>query len=103
MIVKRNKMNEYLIKQFLNDEFPGYNASHNGEWYFSLENNELYGGKILRYRNNMGHTIVHLDKDNVTECANAIQETLINLPDILQQEKDINEYCSNNPWTYSGT
>ena len=22
MIVKRNKMNEYLIKQFLNDEFP---------------------------------------------------------------------------------
>ena len=96
-------MNEYLIKQFLNDEFPGYNASHNGEWYFSLENNELYGGKVLRYRNNMGHTIVHLDKDNVTECANVIQETLINLPDILQQEKDIDEYCSNNPWTYSGT
>ncbi len=103
MIVKRNKLNEYLIKQFLNDEFPGYNASHNGEWYFSLENDEFYGGKILRYRNNMGHTIVHLDKDNVTECANTIQETLINLPDIIQQEKSISEYCSNNPWTYSGT
>ena len=103
MIVKRNKMNEYLIKQFLNDEFPGYNASHNGEWDFSLENNELYGGKILKYRNNMGHTIVHLDESNIVECANAIQETLINLPHILQQEKDIDEYCSNNPWTYSGT
>jgi len=103
MIVKRNKMNEYIIKQFLNDEFPGYNASHNGEWYFSLENDEFYGGKILKYRNNMGHTIIHLDESNVEECANIIQETLINLPDIIQQEKSISEYCSNNPWTYSGT
>jgi hypothetical protein len=103
MIVKRNKMNEYLIKQFLNDELTGYSAEHNGEWYFSLENNEFYGGKILRYKNNMGDTIVHLDKNNIIECANKIQETLINLPNILQQEKDINEYCSNNPWTYSGT
>ena len=103
MIVKRNKMNEYLIKQFLNDEFPGYNASHNGEGYFSLESNEFYGGKILKYRNNMGHTIVHLDENNIVECANAIQNTLINLESILEQEKSISEYCSNNPWTYSGT
>ena len=103
MRIKRNKMNEIIIKDFLNDKITGYSAEHNGEWYFSLENNDFYGGKILRYRNNMGDTIVHLDEDNVTECANAIQETLINLPDILQQEKDIDEYCSNNPWTYSGT
>tara|TARA_B100001057_G_scaffold462865_1_gene516253 strand:- start:312 stop:623 length:312 start_codon:yes stop_codon:yes gene_type:complete len=103
MIVKRNKMNEYLIKQFLNDKFPGYSAEHNGEWYFSLENDEFYGGKILKLKNNMGHTIIHLDNDNVTECANAIQDTLINLESILEQEKSINEYCSNNPWTYSGT
>jgi len=103
MIVKRNKMNEYIIKQFLNDEFPEYNASHNGEWYFSLENDEFYGGKILKYRNNMGHTIIHLDESNVEECANIIQDTLINLDSILQQEKSIDEYCSNNSWTYSGT
>ena len=51
----------------------------------------------------MGHTIVHLDESNVEVCANIIQETLINLPDIIQQEKLISEYCSNNPWTYSGT
>ena len=103
MRIKRNIMNEIIIKDFLNDKITGYSAEHNGEWYFSLENNEFFGGKILRYRNNMGDTIVHLDKDNVTECANTIQETLIKLPKILQQEKDIDEYCSNNPWTYSGT
>ena len=103
MRIKRNIMNEKIIKDFLNDKITGYNAEHNGEWYFSLENNAFYGGKILRYRNNMGDTIVHLDEDNVTECANRIQETLINLPDILQQEKDIDEYCLNNSWTYSGT
>lgn len=102
MIVKRNKMNEYLIKQFLNDELAGYNAEHNGEWYFSLKNDEFYG-KILKYRNNMGHTIIHLDESNVEECANIIQDTLINLDSILQQEKSIDEYCSNNSWTYSGT
>ena len=103
MIVKRNKMNEYLIKQFLNDEFPGYNASHNGEWYFSLENDEFYGGKILKFKNNMGYTIIRLDESNVEECANIIQDTLVNLSDIILQENSINEYCSNNPWTYSET
>ena len=103
MIVKRNKMNEMIIKDFLNNKITGYNAEFNGEWYFSLKNDEFYGGKILKYRNNMGHTIIHLDESNVEECANIIQETLINLPDIIQQEKSISEYCSNNPWTYLGT
>lgn len=102
MIVKRNKMNEYLIKQFLNDELPGYSAEHNGEWYFSLKNDDFYG-KILKYRNNMGYTIVHLDESNIVECANTIQETLVNLPHILKQEKLIDKYCSENGWTYSGT
>jgi hypothetical protein len=51
----------------------------------------------------MGHTIIHLDESNVEECANIIQDTLINLDSILQQEKSIDEYCSNNSWTYSGT
>ncbi len=103
MTVKRNKINEYIIREFLNDKITGYSAEHNGEWYFSLENSDFYGGKILRYRNNMGHTIKILDQNNVTEAANAIQETLVNLPDIIKQEKAINEYCVNNPWTYSGT
>ena len=103
MTVKRNKINEYIIREFLNDKMTGYSAEHNGEWYFSLENSDFYNGKILRYRNNMGHTIKILDQNNVTEAANAIQETLVNLPDIIKQEKAINEYCVNNPWTYSGT
>jgi len=103
MRVKRSKMNEYLIKQFLDDELTGYSAEHNGEWYFSLENNDFYGGKILKYRNDMGETIIHLTNDNIVECANRIQDTLINLPDIIKRSKDIDEYCANNPWTYSGT
>ena len=103
MIVKRNKMNENIIKEFLNNKIPAYSAQHNGEWYFSLENNEFYGGKILKFRNNMGYTIIHLDESNVEECANKIQDTLVNLSDIILQEKSIDEYCSNNPWTYSGT
>ena len=33
MLIKRNKMNEYIIRDFLNDNITGYSAEHNGEWY----------------------------------------------------------------------
>ncbi len=51
----------------------------------------------------MGYTIIRLDENNVEESANKIQDTLVNLSDIILQEKSIDEYCSNNSWTYSGT
>ena len=102
MIVKRNLMNRYLIKQFLNDELPGYSAEFNGEWYFSLDN--YYDSKVVLVKTSMGQEVIHLrDKDDITYACERIQETLINLPNILQQEKEIDEYCSKNPWTYSGT
>ena len=102
MIVKRNKMNEYLIKQFLNNELTGYSAQHNGEWYFSLDN--YYDSKVVLVKTSMGQEVIHLrDKDDITYACERIQETLIDLPNILQQEKEIDEYCSKNPWTYSGT
>lgn len=103
MKIKRTTMNEYIIKQFLNDEFPGYSSSHNGEKYFKLENSALYGGKVLHLRNDMGWTIKKVTHDNVTECAELIQQTLLDLPQIVNRANQINEYCSNNPWTYSGT
>ena len=102
MVVKRNKMNEYLIKQFLNDELPGYSAEFNGEWYFSLDN--YYDSKVVLVKTSMGQEVIHLrDEDDITYACERIQETLIDLPNILQQEKEIDEYCLNNPWTYSGT
>ena len=102
MIIKRNKMNEYLIKQFLNDELPGYSAEFNGEWYFSLDN--YYDSKVALVKTDMGQEVIHLrDEDDITYACERIQETLIDLPNILKREKDIDEYCSNNPWTYSGT
>ena len=102
MIVKRNLMNRYLIKQFLNDELPGYSAEFNGEWYFSLDN--YYDSKVALVKTNMGQEVIHLrDEDDITYACERIQETLIDLPNILKREKDIDEYCSNNPWTYSGT
>lgn len=103
MNTKRTTLNEYIIKQFLNGDFPGYNASHNGEWYFSLENNALYGGKILRLKTDMGDSIIQVNENNVTECAQRIQDTLVDLPNILKREKEIDEYCANNPWTFAGT
>ena len=103
MMIRRTTMNEYLIQEFLKDNLEGYKASHNGHWYFSLENSILYGGKILKLRNNMGHTVVRLNKDNIDECAELIQETLRNLNNIIEQEKGINEYCNKNKWTYAGT
>ena len=102
MIVKRNLMNRYLIKQFLNDELPGYSAEFNGEWYFSLDN--YYDSKVVLVKTSMGQEVIHLrDKDDITYACERIQETLINLPHILEQEKLIDKYCLENGWTYSGT
>ena len=102
MIVKRNKMNEYIIRDFLNDNITGYSAEHNGEWYFSLDN--YYDSKVALVKTSMGQEVIHLrDEDDIIYAANRIQETLINLPHILEQEKLIDKYCSENGWTYSGT
>tara|TARA_B000000532_G_scaffold242412_1_gene236375 strand:- start:282 stop:590 length:309 start_codon:yes stop_codon:yes gene_type:complete len=102
MIVKRNLMNEYIIRDFLNNNITGYSAEHNGEWYFSLDN--YYDSKVALVKTSMGQEVIHLrDEDDIIYAANRIQETLIDLPHILEQEKSIDEYCSNNPWTYSGT
>ena len=102
MIVKRNLMNEYIIRDFLNDNITGYSAEHNGEWYFSLDN--YYDSKVALVKTSMGQEVIHLrDEDDIIYAANRIQETLIDLPNILKREKSIDEYCSNNPWTYSGT
>lgn len=103
MTTKRTTMNEYIIKQFLNDELPGYTSSHNGEEYFKLTNSPLYGGKTLQLRNDMGWTIIKVTHDNVTECAERIQQTLLDLPQIVDRAKSISDYCSKNPWTYAGT
>ena len=74
MIVKRNKMNEYLIKQFLNNELTGYSAQHNGEWYFSLDN--YYDSKVVLVKSSMGQEVIHLrDKDDITYACERIQET----------------------------
>jgi len=103
MRTRRTTLNEYIIKQFLSDDITGYNAKFNGEWYFSLENIPLYGGKVLKLRNTMGYTIIKLNKDNVADAAFEIQQTLLNLDKIIEQGKAIDEYCVANPWTYSGT
>jgi len=103
MKTKRTTLNEYIIKQFLNDEFPGYSSSHNGTQYFKLENSPLYGGKILKLKNDMGWEIITVTKDNVAECAERIQQTLFELPQIIERSNQINEYCLKNPWTYANT
>ena len=103
MRTRRTTLNEYIIKQFLSDDITGYNAKFNGEWYFPLKNIPLYGGKVLKLRSSMGTRIIKLTDDNVTDAAFEIQQTLLNLDKIIEQGKAIDEYCSNNPWTYSGT
>lgn len=103
MRTRRTTLNEYIIKQFLSDDIKGYSAKHNGEWYFALRNAPLYGGKILELRTEMGTRIIPLNKDNVTDAAFEIQQTLLNLDKIIEQGKAIDEYCVANPWTYSGT
>lgn len=106
MKIKRNKLNEHILRGFLHNDgiaANGYSASFNGEKYFKLVNDSLYGPKCLFLRNDMGWTIIGVNDNNIEELAIKIQETLLNLDDIIKSEKAISDYCSKNPWTYSGT
>ena len=104
MIVKRNDFNKYIIHEFMNDKLPGYSSEFNGKWVFSLELLYENGPKIAYIKTDMGHETNYLrDEDDVDYTCQRIKETLINLDDIYESEKRIDEYCVENPWTRHGT
>mgnify|MGYP003131250108 FL=1 len=104
MIVKRNDFNKYIIHEFMNDKLPGYSSEFNGKWVFSLELLYENGPKIAYIKTDMGHETIYLrDEDDVDYTCQRIKETLINLDDIYESEKRIDEYCVENPWTRHGT
>ena len=104
MIVKRNDFNKYIINEFMNDKLPGYSSEFNGKWVFSLELLYENGPKIAYIKTDMGHETIYLrDEDDVDYTCQRIKETLINLDDIYESEKRIDEYCVENPWTRHGT
>ncbi len=96
MEAKRNKVNEYIIRCFLNGDWPGYSSSHNGVKYFVLEINSLYGGHILKLKTDMGWRILTLtdNEECITNAANLIQETLIDLPKIIKRGDDLAKYLT---------
>ena len=102
--MKRQKLNEFIIRDFLKN-LKGYSSSFNGVEYFKLEDDAMYGGPVLKLKNYMGWTVLHLtDNDECVEnAAKRIQETLINLDKIVESEKSFSDYCLKNDWTRSGT
>ena len=88
----------------MNDKLPGYSSEFNGKWVFSLELLYENGPKIAYIKTDMGHETIYLrDEDDVDYTCQRIKETLINLDDIYESEKRIDEYCVENPWTRHGT
>ena len=69
-------MNEYIIRDFLNNNITGYSAEHNGEWYFSLDN--YYDSKVALVKTSMGQEVIHLrDEDDIIYALkNCFQEKL---------------------------
>ena len=104
MIVKRNDFSRLVINDFMSGYFPnGYKKYLNGKFVWELEN-EFDGTKVCYIKTSMGVEKIYLqDKDDVDYSVERINETIENLDEIYKEEKEIDEYCSNNPWTYSGT
>ena len=104
MIVKRNDFSRLVINDFMSGYFPnGYEKHLNGKFVWELEN-EFDGTKVCYIKTSMGEEKIYLqDKDDVDYSVERINETIENLDEIYKEEKEIDEYCSNNPWTYSGT
>ena len=62
------------------------------------------GNKILEIGTGCGYqTAVLSSLFKKIYSVERINETIENLDEIYKEEKEIDEYCSNNPWTYSGT
>ena len=103
MIVKRNNFSRLVINDFMSGYFPnGYKKYLNDKFVWELEK-EFDGTKVCYIKTSMGVEKIYLDKDNIDYTVERINETIENLDEIYQEEKEIDEYCSNNPWTYSGT
>ena len=103
MIVKRNDLNRLIINDFISNKLPnGYEKHLNDKYVWSLEN-EL-DNKVCYIKTSMGEEKIFLnDDDDINYSCERIQETIENLDEIYEEEQRIDEYCANNPWTYSGT
>ena len=104
MIVKRNDFNRLIINDFMSGSLSnGYEKHLNGKFVYELEK-EFDGTKVCYIKTSMGVEKIYLqDKDDIDYSVERINETIENLDEIYQNEKEIDEYCLNNPWTYSGT
>ena len=104
MIVKRNDFNRLIINDFMSGSLPnGYEKHLNGKFVYELEK-EFDGTKVCYIKTSMGVEKIYLqDKNDIDYSVERINETIENLDEIYQDEKEIDEYCLNNPWTYSGT
>ena len=104
MRIKRNDLNRLVINDFMSGSLPnGYEKHLNGKFVYELEK-EFDGTKICYIKIPMGWEKIYLqDKDDIDYSVKRINETIENLDEIYEEEKGIDEYCLNNPWTYSGT
>ena len=104
MIIKRNDFNRLIINDFMSGSLPnGYEKHLNGKFVYELEK-EFDGTKVCYIKTSMGVEKIYLqDKDDIDYSVERINETIKNLYEIYQDEKEIDKYCLNNPWTYSGT
>ena len=103
MIVKRNDFDRLIINDFMSGSLNGYEKYLNDKFVYELEK-EFDGTKVCYIKTPMGVEKIYLqDKDDINYSVKRINETIENLDEIYQDEKEIDEYCLNNPWTYSGT
>ena len=112
MQIKRNKFNELVVKDVMRGHFPAYHNSKNGKKCWSLykgyktyihhDKDEL--GVTMQLHRLDSSTLVYFDTFmEPSEIAEYITNHEMNFDKQCRFDEERMQYCSDNPWTYSGT
>lgn len=111
MKIKRNKFNELIVKVVMQGKYPAYHNSKNGNKCWSLYKGrktyishdiEDYGVTMQLHRLDSS-TLVYFDTAEASEIAEYITNHEMNFDKQCRFDEERIQYCSENPWTYSGT
>ena len=103
MRIKRNKMNAIILDDVMTGKMPAYESHFNEQFVWRFESDGMYGKNALHIVTDYGSVITTVTESNFEESLQKIDDAYADLYKILESKKKLNEYCSNNPWTYAGT
>ena len=103
MRIKRSKMNAIILDDVMTGKMPAYESHFNGQFVWRFESEGMYGKNALHIVTDYGTVITTVTEENFENSLKRIDDAYADLYKILESKRKLDDYCSNNAWTRSGT